>query len=112
MLSNLLRIFITKQTINKVQEEQQRLLAEQIELTNRMAQTTNKEDLDAYLKQAKQIEKNRVRYYSRPCMAEETAANARAFFPIFLLLFIITITKRKVHKKPTIILTAHLISIY
>lgn len=88
MLSNLLRVFITKQAINKVHEEQRKLLEDQTALSNRMAQTTDMEELKIYLKQMKQLEKDRILYYSKPIMAEETAANARAFFPIFILFFL------------------------
>ena len=74
--------------MNKVQEEQQKLLAEQIELSNRMIQSTDMVERDVCLNRIKQLGENRISYYSKPAMAEETAANARGFFPIFMLFFL------------------------
>ena len=88
MLNNLLRVFITKQAINKMQEEQQKRHEEQALYENQISQITNTKELDAYLKQVEQIEKNRVRYCSRPIMAEEIAINARLLFPIIIFLFL------------------------
>lgn len=92
MISNLLRIFITKQAINKMQSKGYEQLAEQQSIQELpITQITNREDAEAYIKQLKQEEQERIRYCSRPIMAIERAANMKAFFPIILVMGIIII---------------------
>ena len=92
MISNLLRIFITKQAINKMQSNGYEQLAEQQSMQEQtITQITNREDAEAYIKQLKREEQERIRYCSRPIMALERAANMKAFFPIILIIGIIII---------------------
>ena len=92
MLSNLLRIFITKQAINTMHEESAKQLAQLEQIQEQpVTQIKNQKDMEAYLEQLKREEKERVRYCSRPIMALETVANMKAFFPILLMLIIVII---------------------
>ncbi len=88
MLSNLLRIFVTKKAIDTMQAESAKQLAEQGMMQEPIPQFANYKEFEEYMKRVKQEEKEWVRYYSRPMMALERAANFRAFFPIMLLFII------------------------
>lgn len=85
MLSNLLRIFVTKKAIDTMQAESAKQLAEQGMMQEPIPQFANYKEFEEYMKRVKQEEKEWVRYYLRPMMALERAANFRAFFPILLI---------------------------
>ena len=92
MLSNLLRIFITKQAINTMHEESAKQLAqlEQIQ-EQHITQITNREEFEAFMKHREEERKERVLYQYRPILAMETMANISALFPMFLVLGILVI---------------------
>lgn len=93
MLSNLLRIFVTKKTIDTKRAESVKQLVEQGMMQEQVSipPITNREEFEAYMKQAEREEKESVRYCSRPIMALERAANFRAFYPFFLIFTIVEI---------------------
>ena len=74
-----------------MQAESAKQLAEQGMMQEPIPQFANYKEFEEYMKRVKQEEKEWVRYYSRPMMALERAANFQAFFPIFLIFGLIVI---------------------